>query len=651
VDRQVTQLALSGIAVEFGATRLLGDVTLTVARGERWGIIGRNGSGKTTLFRIIAGETEPSAGTVARSSGLRYSMMEQHRDFGGAATVWEAAAGAFGDLLALERSLAEQATALAEAGDRCTPRMLARYDRDLERFDREGGYTLAARIDAVLDGLGFNPDEARARPLAQLSGGERGRLGLAQQLVAPADVLLLDEPTNHLDLETTRWLEDYLRGLDATVLLISHDRAFLQAVVDHVLHLEAGTGVTYAGDYESFLRQRAERRLSQQRAFSKQARNLAAEEDFIRRNIAGTNSAQAKGRRRRLERVERLSPPPGEDGSMALRLTADERGGDQVLVAEDVSVGVPGRTLISDFDIRLMRGEVVGLVGPNGAGKSTLLRAVMGERPVEAGELRVPDSVRIAYYRQDLAQVPTDEKLYDIIAHLRPHWGRGPIQGHLGRFGFSGDSVQRRAATLSGGERARVALAMMMLSGANLLIFDEPTNHLDVESIEALEDAILDYDGTVLLVSHDRALLRALTTRVWILHDGRITDFPGTFEEWETASRERAHAASVAAAEAESLRRVKERKQTRRPDDDRQRKQTTRRTAERAVAEAEAAVGEWESRVAALRSELEDPHLYLTADGGRRAAEVGREMETARARLDEAFARWEAATRAAEASR
>jgi ATP-binding cassette subfamily F protein 3 len=650
VDGSVTQLALSGIAVEFGATRLLGDVTLTVARGERWGIIGRNGSGKTTLFRIIAGETEPSAGTVARASGLRYSIMEQHRDFGGAATVWEAAAGAFGELLALERSLAEQATALAEAGDHCTPQMLARYDRDLERFDREGGYTLAARIDAVLDGLGFNPDDARSRPLAQLSGGERGRLGLAQQLVAPADVLLLDEPTNHLDLETTRWLEDYLRGLDATVLLISHDRAFLQAVVDHVLHLEAGTGAVYAGDYESFLRQRAERRLAQQRAFSKQARALAAEEDFIRRNIAGNNSAQAKGRRRRLERVDRLSPPPGEDGAMALSLTADERGGDQVLVAENVSVGVPGRTLLSQFDVRLMRGEVVGLVGPNGAGKSTLLRAIMRERPVEAGELRIPDSVRIAYYRQDLAQVPADETLYDIIAHLRPHWGRGPIQGHLGRFGFSGDSVQRRAATLSGGERARVALAMMMLSGANLLIFDEPTNHLDVESIEALEDAILDYDGTVLLVSHDRALLRALTTRVWILHDGRITDFPGTFEEWETASRERAHAAAVAAAEAESLRRVKERKQTRRPDDDRQRKQTARRTAERAVADAEAAVSEWEGRVAALRAELEDPHLYLTADGGKRAAEIGREMESARTRLDEAFTRWEAATRAAEAT-
>ena len=650
MDRPVTQLALAGIAVEFGATRLLGDVTLTVTRGERWGIIGRNGSGKTTLFRIITGETAPSAGTVARAGGLRVSVMEQHREFAGAATVWEAAAGAFGELLALERSLAAQATALAEAGDRCTPQMLARYDRDLERFDREGGYTLAARIDAVLHGLGFDPDAARTRSLASLSGGERGRLGLAQQLVAPADVLLLDEPTNHLDLETTGWLEEYLRGLDATVLLISHDRAFLDAVVDHVLHLEAGTAAAYEGGYASFLRQRAERRLSQQRAFAKQARTLAAEEDYIRRNIAGNNSAQAKGRRRRLERVERLSPPPGEDGAMALRLAADERGGDQVLVAEQVALRVEGRTLLAGFDARVMRGDVVGLVGPNGAGKSTLLRAIMGEWPLASGALRIPDSVRIEYYRQDLAQVPPDETLYDIIAHLRPHWGRGPIQGNLGRFGFSGDAVQRRAATLSGGERARVALAMMMLSGANFLIFDEPTNHLDVESIEALEDAVAEYDGTVLLVSHDRSLLRALTTRVWILHEARITDFPGTFEEWETTSRERAHAAAVAAAEDEALRRVKDRKQSRRPAPDRDRRDTDRRSAERAVAEAESEVTAWEGRVESVRAALEDPALYLAPDGVRRASELGRELDAARRGLDAAFARWESATRAAESA-
>jgi ATP-binding cassette subfamily F protein 3 len=644
----MTQLSLSGVAVEFGATRLFENVTFTVGRGEKWGVVGRNGTGKTTLFRLITGEAEPSRGTVARVSGLRFSVMEQHREFAGATTVWEAAAGPFAELLELERSLAEQGVALAEAGDRCTPAMLAKYDRDLERFEREGGYTLAPRIDAVLHGLGFDPDRARTQALGGLSGGERGRVGLAQQLVAPADVLLLDEPTNHLDLETTRWLEGYLSGLDATVLLISHDRAFLQAVADHVLHLEAGTTEAYAGGYDAFVRQRSERRAAQQRAFEKQSRVIASEEDFIRRNIAGQNSAQAKGRRRRLSRVSRLSPPSGEAGTMALRLEADSRGGDQVLVAEDVGVVMGDRILLDRFSARVRRGDVIGFIGPNGTGKTTLLRAFVGERPPDAGEVRIPESVSVAHYRQDLAQVPGDRSLYELINDLRPSWGRGAIQGHLGRFGFSGDSVLRQTATLSGGERARVALAMMMLSGANLLLFDEPTNHLDVESIEALEDAIEVYEGTVLLVSHDRALLRALTNRVWVLHEGHITDFPGGFDEWETVSAERAHAAAVAASEDEALRRVRERKQTRRTEDGRKQTQTERRTAQRAVEDAEARVTTCEARVAALRAQLEDPALYSTASGSAQAQNLGIELEAARTELDRALKEWESASAARE---
>jgi ATP-binding cassette, subfamily F, member 3 len=254
----------------------------------------------------------------------------------------------------------------------------------------------------------------------------------------------------------------------------------------------------------------------------------------------------------------------------------------------------------------------------------------------------------VAHYRQDLAQVPTDRSLYDLINDLRPSWGRGAIQGHLGRFGFSGDSVLRQAGTLSGGERARVALAMIMLSGANLLIFDEPTNHLDVESIEALEDAIEGYGGTVILVSHDRALLRTLTTRVWVLHERRITDFPGGFDEWETASSERAHAARVAAAEDEALRRVHERKQTRRSNDGRKEQQSGRRTAERRLAEVEAAVTQGEARVAAIKGRLEDPALYATPEGTLAAVTLGQELEVARAELERAFAEWEAATSALE---
>jgi ATP-binding cassette subfamily F protein 3 len=393
------------------------------------------------------------------------------------------------------------------------------------------------------------------------------------------------------------------------------------------------------------VRQRTERRVAQQRAFDKQSRVIASEEDFIRRNIAGQNSAQAKGRRRRLARVSRLSAPSGEDGTMALRLEADARGGDQVLVAEDLGVAMGDRVLLDQFSARVRRGEVIGLIGPNGAGKTTLIRAFVGERRPEAGEVRIPDSVQVAHYRQDLAQLPIDRSLYEAINDLRPSWGRGAIQGHLGRFGFSGDSVLRKTGTLSGGERARVALAMMMLSGANLLLFDEPTNHLDVESIEALEDAIEGFDGTVILVSHDRALLRALTTRVWILHHGRITDFPGGFEEWETASAERAHAASVAASEEEALRRVHERQHTRRSEG-KKREQPSKRAAERAVEEAESRVSECESRVAAIRGQLEDPELYATADGTERAYALGKELGAARADLEHALQEWEAASAA-----
>jgi ATP-binding cassette, subfamily F, member 3 len=646
----VTQLAVSGAAVSFGATRLFEDVTFTVAAGEKWGIVGRNGTGKTTIFRLVTGALAPTRGAVARTPGLRITLLEQHRDFGDATSVWEAVAGSFAHLLELERSLGDQANRLGELGERTTEQMLDRYSRDLERFEREGGYTFAPRVDAVLHGLGFDPLEARSRPLERLSGGERGRVGLARQLVAPADVLLLDEPTNHLDLETTHWLEQYLRDTEATVLLISHDRAFLANVVDHILHVEHGSAVSYAGGYESFVGQRQERRLAQQRSFDKQRKVVAAEEDYIRRNIAGQNTKQAKGRRKRLERLPRLSPPPGEDGTMVLRLDVANRGGDQVLVADRADIAINGRTLIEKLTAQVRRGDRVGLIGPNGAGKSTLLRTIMGDLPVAGGELRIGTSTSVAYYRQDMGQVPLDRSLYDVINDLRPTWERGQIQGHLGRFGFSGDEVLRRADSLSGGERARVALAMMMLSRANLLILDEPTNHLDVESIEALEDAVEGYEGTVMLVSHDRALLRALANRVWVLHERRITVFDGSFGEWEVASEERAHAADVQAAEEEAVRRVRERQRTQRKEDGTSRGgRDALRQARQAVERAESQVNILEARVAELSAELADPALYTTPNGGKRAAALGVQLDDAKRALDRALEGWTTATENVEA--
>jgi ATP-binding cassette, subfamily F, member 3 len=644
----MTQISISGAGVEFGATTLFTDITLTISAGERWGVVGRNGTGKTTLFKLMTGELEPSQGAVARQTGLSLSLLGQHRDFGTAATVWEAAAGPFAELLALEQSLADQAHALADVSDAAA---MTRYGRDLERFEREGGYTITPRVDAVLQGLGFDPTVARTQPLTQLSGGERGRVGLARQLVAPSDILLLDEPTNHLDLETTRWLEQYLKETDRTVVLVSHDRAFLAAVVDHVLHFEGGTAFAYSGGYEAFIAQRNERRLSQQRAFEKQSKVIAAQQDYIARNIAGQNSKQAKGRRKILSRLPRLSAPIGEDGSMALRLEIAERGGDQVAVAEHLTIAVQDRVLIERFDGRIMRGDRLGILGPNGSGKSTLLKTLVGEREPQDGSLRVGNSIRVAYYDQQLGQVPLDKTLFDVINELRPQWERRMIQGHLGRFGFSGDEAQRKAATLSGGERARVALAMLMLQRANLLVLDEPTNHLDVESIEVLEDAIEGFDGTVILVSHDRAMLRALASKVWVLHERHITEFDGSFAEWEVVSEERAHAAQVRASEEVALRRVDEKKRTARREERKDGGQDPRkvlRQAREKAAAAEREVETLEGIVSGLTHTLEDPGLYTRAGGVEEAHRLGMELDRARVKLDGALAVWERETAALE---
>jgi ATP-binding cassette subfamily F protein 3 len=648
-DAELSQISVSDVGIEFGATKIFEGLTFTIGKGDRWAILGRNGSGKTTLFRIITGTQKPSTGIVTRQPGLRLALLEQHRDFGGATTVWEAGAGEFADLLALEHSLAEQSNHLAKVGEAASPQLLARYDRDLERFEREGGYTFAPKVDAVLQGLGFDAEKARTQRLATLSGGERGRLGLARQLVSAADVLLLDEPTNHLDLETTRWLEDFLKNTNKTIILISHDRSFLAAVVDHVFHMEGGTGFAYTGNYEAFVLQREERRLSLQRAADKQRKVIAEEEDYIRRNIAGQNSKQAKGRRKRLGRLPRLSGPVAEEGtSMGLRLDFSERGGDQVVVARDVTIGVETRVLIKDFSAIVQRGEVVGFVGPNGSGKSTFLRALMGEREISSGELRMGASVKASYYRQDMTQVPMDRTLYDVISDLRPTWERRQVQAHLARFGFSGDEAQRRAESLSGGERARVALAMMVLSRSNFLALDEPTNHLDIESIEGLEEALEAYDGTILLVSHDRAMLESLTSRVWVLHEQHVTDFPGSFAEWEEQSREREHAASVAAAEQEALRRVRERKTTRRQEAPGEDLKVALRKARQQVEKCESEVAALERKVAELTALLEEPELYTTRDGVAKSLVTGGELDQARRQLDSAIERWTTATERSE---
>ena len=634
-------ISVSNLGISFGATTLLKDVTFTVGAGDRWGIVGRNGSGKTSLFRILTGAMQPSTGSVARQPGLVHALLDQHRAFEGAVTVWDAAAMAFREVIAIEQSLAEQAERLAELGENTPPAVLDRFGHDQERFAHLGGYTFHARVDAVLQGLGFDAEESKARPVSSLSGGERGRVGLAAQLISPAELLLLDEPTNHLDLETTDWLQQWLSESDETIIVISHDRAFLDTIADHILHLEGETGETYRGGYSSFVTQRTERRLSRDREVERQRKMIAKEEEYIRRNLAGVNTFQAKGRRKRLERLPRLAPPPGDPSAMVLRLDSGTRGGDQVITAKNLAVGIGDRVLVSEFTGVAQRGDVIALVGPNGAGKSTLLATLLGQRAAQGGEAKVGGSITPAWFRQDLADLPLDRTMYDAIGDLRPLWTRGAIQNHLGCFGFTGQEVMRGIASLSGGERARMALAIITLSHANLLVLDEPTNHLDVESIEAIEDALEEYEGTVILVSHDRAFLRELATRVWAFDGTRIRDFDGSFAEWEAdfaarVARQQRSQADVATSQKAATK-ARSQRTTERQDDD----QAAKRARKRAADDAERSVARHEARVAELERELADPALYDgSAESARRAGTLDQELARTRAALDAALAAW-----------
>ena len=457
--------------------------------------------------------------------------------------------------------------------------------------------------------------------------------------------MLLDEPTNHLDLETIDWLKEYLGEFGETVLVISHDRAFLDDTVDHILHVSNNSAIEYRGGYTQFVTLKAEREMALARAVAQQRKVIAKEEDYIRRNIAGRMSNQAKGRRAKLARLPRLSPPPGEGEAMSLRLEIDERGGDQALVAEKIDVKVGERVLVKDFSAVARRADVVALVGPNGAGKTTLLATLLGDRKPARGESRLGGSVTAAWFRQDLAQVPRDKTIYDCIADLRPEWTRGRIQNHLGAFGFSGDEVLRNTSVLSGGERARVALALITLARANLLILDEPTNHLDVESIEALEDALEEYEGTVILVSHDRAFLRELSTRVWAFDGTHMEDYGGPFVEWELHAAERAARRDAAAQVAAAAQRKATRSEAAKAPE--RNTESLRRTAERDAAAREKEVHQLEERIGTLEAALADPSLYgAGADGTRKAKEIDAELKAARRDHDAALTRWTTAMEA-----
>ncbi len=519
-----------------GDLKILSGATLAVEAGEKIGLVGRNGVGKTTLLNILSGNLEPDGGSVDRMSGAKVGMTSQSLYVGGERSVEEEMISAFEDMIRREKELKSLE---AELSGNPSPALLERYGRLQAEFDRDGGYEYRARAASALSSLGFDPADWK-RPVGSFSGGEQNRIALARLLLSEPDLVLLDEPTNHLDLRAIEWLENFVKNARSAVIVVSHDRYFLDTVAGSILELEGGKLTRYPGNYTRYA---AEKKARDEQLARKAKANLERREQlerFIEKNRAKASKArQARSKQKLLDRMEKIEGPKNDRKNVKLDLGGETaRAGRVVLEMEDVSYGYEdnGEPLLADLELVIERGERVALLGPNGTGKSTIMRLAAGELAPSRGIVRLGNNVVVAYQDQQLALLDNDktvlEETMDATGFDAPE-----ARDLLGAFLFSGDDVFKKVSDLSGGEKNRLSLAEIVVSGANLLLLDEPTNNLDIPAREALEDALLEYRGTLFFISHDRYFLRKLATRIVELEKGKLQNYLGGYDYYRSSKR------------------------------------------------------------------------------------------------------------------
>jgi len=531
----MTLIDLQNVTKSYSGEPVFRDISWQINSGRKIGLIGPNGCGKTTLFRLIAGELTPDRGQIFRAKDLKIGFLRQEIRLRGELTLFDEMLRSFSDLLAMHREMEELEAAMAvsreDHGEERLSSIMHRYSTLRERYEHSGGYTYESRIKSVLYGLGFSQRDL-AKPVGVLRGGQKNIAALAQVLLFQPQLLLLDEPTNHLDIEATRWLERFLKDFSGAVVVISHDRYLLDRAIEEIIEMEPAGLQFYTGRYSSYVAQKEERLARQRKQYQLQQEEIRRTEDFIRRNIAGQKTKQAQSRRRTLEKMERIAPPPSNRKQIRPHLRASGREGRVALSYERVSKSFSGQVLFRNISFAVQRGERVALLGPNGTGKSTLLKMAIGLESPDEGLCQTGHNVRIGYYQQDLAGLDRTRTILEEVWTARPDMLQPDLRSYLARFLFEGDEVDRPVSSLSGGEQSRVALARLMLQEANLLLLDEPTNHLDIAARDALEDVLSEYDGTILLVSHDRYFLDRTVDRILHLESGRLREYLGNYRSY-----------------------------------------------------------------------------------------------------------------------
>ncbi len=527
---------LSDVRKSFSAHEILRGVSFQVNKGEKIGLVGRNGAGKTTVFRLVTREETPDSGDVVSINGLKIGLLAQHVDFNESDTVHTSALSAFQRIHDIE---AEMRRLEVEMASNATAEVLDRYAELQHEFEIEDGFTYAARAEAILLGLGFEK-ETWDMQTRTLSGGQKNRLGLARLLLANSDILLLDEPTNHLDVGAVEWLENFLHDYDGTFVLISHDRYFLDRTCARIVEIDQGRAFSYTGNYSDFVEERELRREQQRREYENQRSMIAKTEEFIRRNLEGQKTKQAKSRRNMLQRLERIEAVTSDKPSGNFNLKKAERAGQNVLSLDDLAIGYGDRELASGITLTLTRGECLGIIGGNGTGKTTFLKTILGSIRELSGKFLWGVKTNIGYYAQNLDDLEARNEVIQELRRVAPNAENGELRSFLARFLFTGDDVFKRVGDLSGGEKGRLALAKLIFSDVNVLVLDEPTNHLDIPSREALESALEQYQGTIITVSHDRFFLDKIATQVLSFEGDSIETYHGNYSEfhdWKEARK------------------------------------------------------------------------------------------------------------------
>jgi len=635
-------LQVNQLSKYFAADLILSNIKFEIQTNDRVALVGRNGAGKSTLLKIIAGYESHDGGEIIRPKGTTIGYLAQNTGLESEKSIWDEMLAVFDHLHNMEKDLRRLEEKMSDPGILSNQteydRVLKEYDLLQVQFKEKGGYQYEADIRSVLHGLNFHSFDYSTK-ISTLSGGQKTRLALAKLLLTRPDILILDEPTNHLDIDTLSWLEQYLQGYNGAILIVSHDRYFLDKVVNQVYEISRHQLSKFPGNYSSYLEQKAANYERDLKLYEKQQDEISKLQDFIQRNLArASTTKRAQSRRKQLEKIDRMDRPKGDEKSASFSFQIERQSGNDVLKVNALSVGYQNEIVSENISFNLSRGDSTALVGPNGVGKSTLLKTIVEKLPSITGNIQYGSNVSIGYYDQEQAELSSNKKVLNELWDEYPLKSEKEIRTVLGNFLFSGDDVLKIVSTLSGGEKARLALAKLMLKNSNFLILDEPTNHLDLDSKEVLENALIDYPGTILFVSHDRYFINRIATKVLELDRAGSTEYLGDYDYYVEKKLEqeelKALAEQAAKASGSFVDNSKQDKTSYQQDKEAKKIERQRK---RRMEEVEAKIEQLELEVAEYEELLCDPEVFQDHE---KAGDINSKIEAAKEKLDELMEEW-----------